>query len=151
EAELGNSRLARERAAAALALAPLGVETEILAGEALALSGEADRALEQADDLSKRFPRNTLLNSVSVPLIRASVELERGNASAAIELLQSAKPYEYGEGFTSLYVRGKAHLRARAGREAAAEFQKVLDHRGATWGVTRLWPVAYPLAQLGLA
>jgi len=147
EAELGNSRLARERADAALALAPLGVGAQQLAGEALALSGQADQALALADDLGKRFPQNTLLKAVAVPVIRASVEIERGNASAAIELLQSAKPYEYGEGFMSLYVRGKAHLRARAGREAAAEFQKVLDHRGVIW----LRPVVYPLAHLGLA
>jgi len=147
EAELGNSRLARERAAAALALAPRGVGTEITAGAALAISGRADQALALADDLTRRFPKNTLLNAVAVPVIRASVEIERGNASAAIGLLQSAKPYEYGEGCLSLYVRGKAHLRAGAGKEAAAEFQKVLDHRGAT----SFWPVAYPLAQLGLA
>jgi tetratricopeptide (TPR) repeat protein len=147
EAELGNSGLARERAAVALELAPRATRAQILSGEALAVCGRTDQALALADDLSKRFPQNTLLIEGAVPLIRASVEIERGNAQAAIALLQSAKPYEYGEGFLSLYLRGKAHLRARAGREAAAEFQKVLDHRGATW----VWPVLYPLAQLGLA
>jgi tetratricopeptide (TPR) repeat protein len=150
EAELGNSRLARERAAAALALAPRGFIAQMLAGEALAISGQSDQALALAADFSNRFPQNTLVDSVFVPLIRASVEVERGNSQAAIELLQSAKPYEYGVGFVSLYVRGKAYLRARAGREAAAEFQKVLDHRGAATHVG-LWPVEYPLAQLGLA
>src|SRR5215813_4347519 len=147
EAELGNSRRARERAAAALALAPRGILAKRIAGEALGLSGQADKALALADELSKRFPQNTLLNAVGVPRIRTSAELGRGNAAAAIELLQSAKPYEYGEGFGSLYLRGKAHLRARAGREAAAEFQGVLDHRG----LTGFWPVVYPLARLGLA
>jgi hypothetical protein len=85
-----------------------------------------------------------------VPVIRASVEVERGNTQGAIELLQSAKPYELGVGVASVYVRGKANLRARAGREAAAEFQKILDHRGviaANLSVMML----YPLAQLGLA
>jgi len=147
EAALGNSRLARERAASALALAPRGIFAQTLAGYALAISGQADQALALADELGKRFPQNTMLNAVTVPLIRASVELERGNATAAIELLQSAKPYQYGEGLQSLYFRGQAHLCAGAGREAAAEFQKVLERRGATW----FWPVVYPLAQLGLA
>ena len=147
EAELGNSRLARERAAAALALAPRGNRPEMFAAVALALSGQSDQALAVASDLSERFPQNMLFMSVAVPLIRASVENERGNAQSAIALLQSAKPYEYGgEGFLSLYVRGKAHLRARAGPEAAAEFQKVLDRRPTAW----VLPVLYPLAQLGL-
>src|SRR5215831_14669759 len=147
EATLGNSRLAREQAAAALALAPRGIFTQLLAGVTLAISGQADQALALADDLGKRFPQNTMVNAVAVPIIRASVELERGNATAAIELLKSAKPYEYGEGFLSFYIRGNAHLRTGAGREAAAEFQKILDHRGVSW----FWPVVYPLAQLGLA
>jgi len=149
EAELGNPRLARERAAEALALAPRGFSAQMFAGEALATSGQSDQALALAADVSKRFPHNTLLNAVAVPLIRATVEVERGDSQAAIELLESAEPYEYGEGFLSLYIRGKAHLRAGAGREAVAEFQKVLDHRGAAWA--SLWPVVYPLAQLGLA
>ena len=147
EAAVGNSRLARERAAAARALAPRGMFAQVLAGDALAISGQADQALALADDLGKRFPQNTMVNAVAVPTIRASVELERGDATAAIELLQSAKPYQYGEGMLSLYIRGQAHLRAGAGGEAAAEFQKILDHRGAAW----FWPVVYPLAQLGLA
>ena len=88
-----------------------------------------------------------MVNAVAVPTIRASIELERGNATAAIELLQSAKRYQYGGGFLSFYIRGQAHLRAGAGKEAAAEFQQILDHRGASW----FWPVMYPLAQLGLA
>jgi len=48
--------------------------------------------------------------------------------------------------FASVYVRGKAFLRLEAGREAAIEFQTILDHRGVV-------PVnfIYPLAQLGLA
>jgi tetratricopeptide (TPR) repeat protein len=147
EAALGNSRLARERAGAAMALAPRGVFAQVLAGDAMAISGQADQALALADDLGKRFPQDTMVNAVAVPTIRASVELERGNPTAAIELLQSAKPYQYGEGFLSFYIRGQAHLRAGAGKEAAAEFQQILDHRGASW----FWPVAYPLAQLGLA
>ena len=44
------------------------------------------------------------------------------------------------------YTRGQAYLKLRKGAEAAAEFQKILDHRG--WD-----PISYlyPLAHLGLA
>jgi len=44
-----------------------------------------------------------------------------------------------------LYQRGLAGLRAHKGAEAAAEFQKILDHKGRNWG-----PL-YSLAYLGLA
>jgi len=51
----------------------------------------------------------------------------------AIELLRAASPYEFGffPRMLPTYIRGQAYLRARQGKEAAAEFQKVLDHRGA--------------------
>jgi len=150
EAEFGNSRQARERVAAALALAPRAVAVQTIAAQALALSGSARQAQALADDLSKHFPQSTVVNAVSVPVIRASVEIERGNPTAAIELLQAAKPYELGGtlfvSFVSSYVRGQAYLRARAGGEAAVEFQKILDHRG----VNAVSPFN-PLAQLGLA
>jgi hypothetical protein len=58
----------------------------------------------------------------------------------AIELLQAAAPYELGAppssfmGFFGIlypiYVRGEAYLAANRGAEAAAEFQKIPDHRG---------------------
>jgi tetratricopeptide (TPR) repeat protein len=58
----------------------------------------------------------------------------------AVERLQRAVPYDlampgtaffakFGALYTA-YVRGEAYLAAGRGQEAAAEFQKVLDHRG---------------------
>ena len=56
-----------------------------------------------------------------------------------MESLSTAAPYEPGQttasayGWTALYpvyVRGEAYLAARKGREAAVEFQKILDHPG---------------------
>jgi tetratricopeptide (TPR) repeat protein len=148
EAAVGNSRQAREQAAVALGLAPRGIGARVLAAEALAVSGQPNQALELAHELELRYPRNTLLHELGVPLIRAMVEGDRGNLKAAIELLQATKPYELGfeSGMLPIYVRGRVHLRAGAGREAAAEFQKILDHRG----VSGLTPI-YPLSQLGLA
>ena len=69
--------------------------------------------------------------------------LNSSQPANAVELLQTAIPYEGGVsieggseyllGVGSLYptyVRGLAYLAAHRGREAAAEFQKILDHRG---------------------
>jgi eukaryotic-like serine/threonine-protein kinase len=57
---------------------------------------------------------------------------------------RSAAPYERAYAY-AVYLRGMAFLRARKGVEAAAEFQKILDHKGATWGIY------YPLSYVGLA
>ncbi len=153
EAEFGNNGRARERATAALAIAR-GVDVEATAAHALALSGDLRQAQALADDLAKRFPQDTLVNAVSLPLVRATMEIQRGNAPKAIELLQPATPYELtwsggwsgGLGPQVVYVRAQASQRGGKGTEAAAEFQKILDHRG----VFPTSPV-HALAQLGLA
>jgi hypothetical protein len=52
----------------------------------------------------------------------------------AFEGLQMAVPYELGSPdgnpMFPIYLRGRAYLMARRGSEAAAEFQKILEHRG---------------------
>ncbi len=118
---------------------------------ALALCGEAGRAQSLADKVQRNNPQSTLANAIWLPVIRAAIELQRGNPDQAIELLQATGPYEQAAMFWPNYLRGQAYLRRSAGRqragaEAAVEFQKILDHRG--------WDPAsplYPLAQLGLA
>ena len=96
---------------------------------ALARTGESARAESIAEELSRRFPKDTLVNTFSLPDIRAPVEISRGNASRAIELLQVTSPFELGDGcLLSIYQRGQAWLLARNGNEAAAEFQKFLLH-----------------------
>jgi len=152
EAEFGNAGRARERAREALGMAR-GISTYGLAGEALAFSGDFRQAQAVADELARRFPKDTLVQSLSIPVIRAAVEVERGDPRAAIERLRQAAPYEMGSGgprpvigpYSPIYVRGLAYLRARQAREAAAEFQKILDHRG----IVGLDPIG-PLAHLQL-
>jgi serine/threonine protein kinase/tetratricopeptide (TPR) repeat protein len=147
EAQFGNIRQAGEGAAAALGLAR-SRESMAQAAQALALSGASGQSERLIEELAKHYPSDTLLNSVSLPTARATTEIQRGNPAKAIELLRPAGPYELGEytGFVPIYVRGLAYLRARQGAQAAAEFQKILDHRG----VAPLSPL-YALAHLGLA
>jgi len=111
---------------------------------ALALCGDASQAEKLAAETSKRFPKGTLWNAVQLPAIRAALELKRDQPAKAVELLASASPYEraYPE---AVYLRGLAYQRLRKGAEAAAEFQKILDHKGANWGLY------YPLSHVGLA
>ena len=137
EAEVGNLAEARKRAAAALALAPTR-NLQILAALALARAGDTARAQTMADGLNKRSPLNTLLNGYWLPTIRAAIELNRKRFDKAVELLQAASAYELGEPTPTaqiagtlypVYVRGEAHLKAGRGTQAAAEFQKLIDHR----------------------
>jgi len=59
----------------------------------------------------------------------------RSTAGKAIEKLQSAVPYQTGTlrllvgAMYPVYVRGETFLAEGRGADAAAEFQKILDHR----------------------
>ena len=134
EALFGNSAVARKHAVAALALST-GRYIQPIAATALAIAGDATRAQSLASDLQKRFPEDTLLTFVHVPTIRAASEVNRKNPLRAIEILQPAISLELGEndeGFSlyAVHVRGEAYTALRQGNKAAAEFQKILDHRG---------------------
>jgi eukaryotic-like serine/threonine-protein kinase len=154
EALFGNSGEAREQADVALKLVPGSRDVEIEAALALAIAGDAVRAQVLADDLNKRFPSNTTTQSVWLPTIRAQVEMHRKASSFAVDLLEAAAPYELGISIGRLgysciypaYIRGEAYLAGSQGTAAAAEFQKILDHRG----LVRNCPTA-ALARLGLA
>jgi serine/threonine protein kinase/tetratricopeptide (TPR) repeat protein len=120
---------------------------------ALALCSDAAGAEKLAAETSKILPNGTLWNAVQLPEIRAAIELQRGQPANAVELLASATPYEraYPE---AVYLRGLAYLRLHKGPEAAAEFQKILDHKGASWASTWRfpnWGLYYSISYLGLA
>jgi hypothetical protein len=83
-----------------------------------------------------------------VPAIRAEMEKNRGNGAQAIQLLEPIRSYDFGLvcGVANNYLRGQVYLQQRMGTEAAAEFQKIIEHRGVGGQ-----PHLYPLAHLGLA
>jgi eukaryotic-like serine/threonine-protein kinase len=137
---------ARKRAAAALELSK-GRDVEYQAALALALIGDAPRVRALADDLSKRFPQDTIVQFKELPTLHALLALNRNEPLKAIEALQPATPYELGigAGLYPVYVRGEAYLAAREGSKAAGEFQKITDRRS-----LGLNPVS-ALAHFGLA
>lgn len=154
EAEFGNRQHARHGAATALSVAPTR-DLQTLAALTLAQSGDATRAEEMSDDLARRYPLDTLINGYWLPTIHAAIELDRNNPVEAIKLLQATESYELGAVlFTAggkvplhpAYVRGQAYLELHRGKEAAAEYQKFIDH----WGAVRNCPLG-ALARLGLA
>jgi tetratricopeptide (TPR) repeat protein/predicted Ser/Thr protein kinase len=120
---------------------------------ALAMCGDAARAEKLAGETSKLFPNGTLWNAVQLPAISAAIALKRDQPSKAVELLASASPYERAHPEV-VYLRGLAYLGLREGAEAAAEFQKIADHKGANWGSDwqhPYWGQFYSLSYLGLA
>jgi tetratricopeptide (TPR) repeat protein len=116
------------------------------AANVYAMCGQAASAQALVDELIKRFPLDTLLSTNSVPIIRAQMELNRGNAAQARQLLEAARKYEVFGDFWPQYIRGQAFLKEKNGTQAMTEFKVILDHRG--WYPTS--PL-YPLAYLGTA
>ncbi len=136
EAEFGNVSSVRQQAMAALALVP-GKDVRNLTALALARAGDTAQAQKLADSLNKDFPQDTIVQGYWLPSIRAAMEVNAKNAARALELLKSAEPYELGQCepinigmMYPVYVRGQAYLLGRQGKEAAAEFQKLIDHPG---------------------
>jgi eukaryotic-like serine/threonine-protein kinase len=137
EALFGNAKQARQRAAAARKLST-GRDVQFGAALALAFGGDTAQAQKLADELAKRLPEDTVVQFNYLPTIRAQLALSRNDASKAIEAVRAAAPFELGvQGQGALafslypiYVRGEAYLAAHQGSAAAAEFQKILDHRG---------------------
>ena len=142
---LGNCRQTRENAAQALTLARSST-SKVNVAIALAMCGEIGQARSLANDLANENPKDTAINAIWLPTIRAAIEIRKGNAAGAIQLLQLVGRYEAATFFWPNYIRAQAYLRQKAGPEARAEFQKILEHRG--WDPTSY---LYPLAHLGLA
>ncbi len=154
EAVFGNATEARQQAVKALGLST-GRDNEYTAALGLGFTGDTTQVQKLADDLAKRFPEDTVVQFNYLPTLRAQLALNRNDPTKAFEALQAASSYELGQPGQSffivangypVYVRGEAYLAAHQGNHAAAEFQKVLDHRG----VVLNEPIG-ALAHLGLA
>jgi eukaryotic-like serine/threonine-protein kinase len=154
EAAYGNLAEARQMAAEALKLAPESQSVESESALALAMARDTAPAESLAQDLGKRFPLDTQMQSLWLPAIRTQLALDRKNPTSALNIPQAASPLEFGQivfvnnlsCLYPVYLRGEAYLTAGQGGAAAAEFQKILDHSGIVWNC---WTGA--LAHLGVA
>jgi serine/threonine protein kinase/tetratricopeptide (TPR) repeat protein len=147
EAILGRCPEAKGRVTRGVALSRdrIGLAT---AAMTLAYCNELGQSQSFVDELQKRFPKDTPTIGLLIPMVRATMEMNRGNTAQAIEILRPAGRFELGNiaGFWLTYIRGEVYLRQKSGKDAAAAFQKILDHRG----IEPISPL-YPLAHLGLA
>jgi serine/threonine protein kinase/tetratricopeptide (TPR) repeat protein len=143
EALYGDAAAAKRSATHVLEAAK-GRHVTYAAALALAIAGERSRAETIADGLERRFPEDTSVRFAYLPTLRALAALSANDPSHAIELLRPAATYEFaqpgitfsgagGGSFGAMYptyLRGQAYLALHKGAEAAAEFQKILDHPG---------------------
>jgi len=136
EALVGLAEVAKEDAQSALKSIK-GKHGEGFSAIAFALAGDMADANRAIEDLTKRFPQDTVVQTRYLPMARSALALNSGNARAALDALTAAAPYELGhtnEDFTfavyPVYFRGQAYLAEKNGDAAAAEFQKILDHAG---------------------
>jgi DNA-binding winged helix-turn-helix (wHTH) protein/tetratricopeptide (TPR) repeat protein len=154
QAAYGNPAEARQAAEEALKLAPTSPGVEVEAALAFAMAGDMARAESLAQNVGKRYPVDTQMQSLWLPAIEAQLALDEKNPVSALSVLQAASVIELGSiSFLNnasclyhAYIRGEAYLAAGQGKEAAAEFQKIVDHSGIVWNC---WTGAF--AHLGVA
>jgi tetratricopeptide (TPR) repeat protein len=138
EAFYGNAAAARQSASKALALGR-GRDVDYAAAFALALSGDLPQSQALAEDLAREFPEDTSVQFMYLPTLRALFSLSAHDPAAAIQALSTASRYDLAlgrigfigrfGGLYPIYVRGQAYLAAKQPAEAAAEFQRIVDHR----------------------
>jgi eukaryotic-like serine/threonine-protein kinase len=140
EALFGNNGEARKRVDSAIESFK-GQDVEYGAALALAFTGDTVRTKSLADDLNKRYPNDTIIQMNCLPTLQAQLAIDLKDPIKAIEALRIATPFELSEISSPLsrmplypaFVRGTAYLALHQGKEAASEFQNILDHRGLVW------------------
>jgi DNA-binding winged helix-turn-helix (wHTH) protein/tetratricopeptide (TPR) repeat protein len=153
-AAFGDAPEARQSANKALKLAPTSQGIEAEAALAYAMAGDRSRAESLAQEMNKRFPLDTQMQSLWLPAIRTQLAITGKNPGYILNDPQSVSPIEYGGMLFTVnptclyptYIRGTAFLATGRGKEAATEFQKIIDHSGLVWNC---WTGA--LAHLGVA
>ena len=150
DALYGYTPEARQKAAHALALSN-DPDARTLIATALAMTGDAQKSTALIAGVEHEFPENHFIQSVSIPETKATQQFEKNQLSEAIATLEGLRLYEFGTGPRGagpfpVFWRGMVYLKMHDGAKAAAEFQRILDHRGAAG-----FAPEYPLAQLNLA
>jgi serine/threonine protein kinase/Tfp pilus assembly protein PilF len=123
-------------------------QTQQYALLAAAICGNGKLALPMAQEMSKKFSEDTLIQNVYIPLAKAFLALSAGRPQEAIDAAEPAKPFD--ASYPASYVQGLAYLRLHDASQAQTAFQAAMQFPGTSllnWGV----PTNYAPAQLGLA
>jgi hypothetical protein len=80
-------------------------------------------------------PKFRLARKNAYWVVKAAIELKRGNTASALLILTAVGPYELAQPSPNEigtlypeYLRGQAYLMAHDGAAAAKEFRKIIDH-----------------------
>ena len=149
DASFGYPAEARQKASQALEIST-NRDIRAYSAQAFASAGDVTKSSALLAGLNREFPENQFLHLVVVPMVQARQFLQKNQPAEAIAQLETVRPYElgvgpHGSGFMPNHLRGLAYLKLRDGTKAAAEFQRILDHRG----VSASDPL-YALAHLNL-
>jgi serine/threonine protein kinase/tetratricopeptide (TPR) repeat protein len=111
----------------------------------LALAGDSARPDKLIAERTAKNPKDTFLQQIGIPQVRAALEIKRGNPGAAVEALKPAAAFERADPGTPFY-RGMSYLAMKSGTEAAAQFKEITDRK-------TFFPLSalHPMSQLGLA
>lgn len=150
----GDVSKGRQFAEESIRLAPDSPGTKLEVALAFALTGDSSRAESMARDIDERYPADTQIQLVWLPAIRGQIALNRKDPEEALIALRPPSAIELGNVLFlsnasciySGYIRGQAYLALGRGKEAASEFQRILDNKGIVWNC---WTGA--LARLGVA
>ncbi len=144
---IGKCDQAKDNAKAAMNLVR-GYMTLSSAALTYAACGDTSQARSLLDEVRSAYPQNMLVAAIVSPIVEAEIQKHEGNVAKAIQLIESMRQYDLGIiiGVGSKFARGHLYLEQRMGKEAAAEFQAIIDHPG----VDAFSP-CHTLAHLGLA
>ncbi|HKR60591.1 MAG TPA: hypothetical protein VJS64_12800, partial [Pyrinomonadaceae bacterium] len=128
---VGKCEQAKENATTALGMfrGRVGLPS---AAMVFATCNDQNRAQSLLDEALRLYPKDTFIVLMLAPQIRAQLERGRGNGAKALEVLESVRGYDFGliSGSTNNYLRGQVYLEQRSGKDAAVEFQKILEYIG---------------------
>jgi len=130
EASVGNKKEARQQLIATLRLPSAAEGTAFLAPLLFAELGDQAAMKPMADKYRKANPDDPYVQFIQLPSLAAWIALSRKEPAKAIATLQPT-PYESRFVLSpNAYQRGLAYLANHQGKEAATEFQSILDHPG---------------------
>jgi eukaryotic-like serine/threonine-protein kinase len=109
---------------------------------AFAIAGETAKSQSLIQELEQKYSSDTLVSQLWLPEIKAALEIQKGNAREAIDLLETARRYESAGSFVPQTLRSMAYLKLGQPEHAAMEARNILDHRG-EGPLSLLWPLAH--------
>jgi serine/threonine protein kinase/tetratricopeptide (TPR) repeat protein len=131
---LGYPAEAKRRAVEAIGLSK-DRDVRSFAAALFAATGDLPKSASLLAELTRDFPDGQFLRLSVLPIVQGEQYMQKNQPAEAITALEPARSSEFGTGphgtgSNSAYLRGLAYLKLRDGAKAAAEFQRILDHKG---------------------